>query len=112
MVSVIIPTYNAEQWLPRQLEQFLSQSVEAEILVVDSGSTDATLSIARNCARVRLLQVPHEDFDHGGARDYALRESSGDPVLFFTQDAVPTGPRCIEALLSALRDVHVCRLPV
>ena len=43
-VSVVIPTLNAEHWITQQLNMLLSQTVEAEILVIDSGSTDATCS--------------------------------------------------------------------
>ena len=101
-VSIIIPTLNAERWISRQLDSLLSQTVEAEIIVIDSGSTDATGSIVRARAdRVRLMEIPREDFDHGGTRDYALRQSAGDFVCFLTQDALPTDERCLEHLLSA-----------
>ncbi len=101
-VSVIIPTLNAERWITRQLNMLLSQTVEAEIIVIDSGSADSTPAIVRRFApRVRLLEIPPRDFDHGGTRDYALRQSTGDYVLFFTQDAIPTDTRCIEKLLAA-----------
>ena len=101
-VSVIIPALNAEPWITQQLNMLLSQTVEAEILVIDSDSTDRTVSIISSFGeRVRLLQIPRESFDHGGTRDYAVRQSTGDYVLFFTQDAVPTDQRCIEKLLSA-----------
>lgn len=101
-VSVIIPTLNAARWITQQLNMLLSQTVEAEIIVVDSGSSDGTPGLVRRFApRVRLLEIPPRDFDHGGTRDYALRQSRGDYVLFFTQDAVPTDTRCIEKLLAA-----------
>jgi len=101
-LSVIIPTLNAERWITRQLDMLLVQTVEPEIIVIDSGSVDATLDIvARYAERIRLLQIPHESFDHGGTRDFALRQSTGDLVCFFTQDALPTDERCLEKLLSA-----------
>ena len=107
-VSIIIPTLNAERWISRQLDSLLSQTVEAEIIVIDSGSTDATGSIVRARAdRVRLMEISREDFDHGGTRDYALRQSEGDNVLFFTQDAIPTDTHCIEKLLSAFSSPDV-----
>lgn len=102
-ISVIIPTLNAERWISRQLDSLLSQTIEAEIIVVDSGSTDATPSLVRARAdRVRLLEIPNGDFDHGGTRDYALRQSGGDIVCFLTQDALPTDEKCLEKLLAAL----------
>lgn len=102
-ISVIIPTLNAERWITKQLNMLLRQTAPAEILVIDSGSTDATVSIVRAHAdRVRLLEIPNEDFDHGGTRDHALRQSTGDVVCFLTQDAIPVDERCIERLLAAL----------
>ncbi|MCR5576080.1 MAG: glycosyltransferase [Oscillospiraceae bacterium] len=101
-VSVIIPTLNAERWIARQLDMLLRQTVQAEILVIDSGSTDATCAVVRARAeRVRLLEIPRESFDHGGTRDHALRQSTGDYVCFLTQDALPTDERCLEKLLAA-----------
>ena len=48
-------------------------------------------NISRACSR--------EQFDHGGTRDYALRQSGGDYVMFLTQDALPVDKHCIENLL-------------
>ena len=107
-VSVIVPTLNAERWITQQLDMLLSQTVEVEILVVDSGSTDRTVSIAASHGeRVRLHQIPRKSFDHGRTRDYALRQSTGDYVLFFTQDAIPTDQYCIENLLSAFSSLDI-----
>lgn len=101
-VSVIIPTLNAERTIAGQLDMLLSQTVQAEILVADSGSADATPDIVRSRSdRVQLLEMVQDSFDHGGTRDYALRQSSGDLVCFFTQDAMPTDEHCLEKLLSA-----------
>lgn len=107
-ISVIVPVLNAERWISQQLDMLLSQTVEAEITVLDSGSTDRTVSIAESYGeRVRLLQIPGESFDHGGTRDYFLRQSTGDFVLFFTQDALPTDQHCIEKLVSAFSSPDV-----
>ena len=101
-VSVVIPTLNAERWISRQLNSLLSQTVEAEIIVIDSTSADATPKIAaRYAPRVRLLEIERECFDHGGTRDYALRQSTGDVVCFLTQDALPIDEHCLEKLVSA-----------
>ena len=88
-VSVIIPTLNAERWISKQLDSLLSQTIDAEIIVINTGSTDATCSLVRarpGC--VQLLDIPDKAFDHGGTRDYALRQSTGDE-------------RCLEKLLAA-----------
>lgn len=107
-VSVIIPTLNAEAWLDRLLDRLIRQTVAAEILVIDSESDDATCRIAASHApRVRLLHVPRERFNHGGTRDFALRQSTGEYVLFLTQDALPADRYYIEKLLSAFSSPDV-----
>ena len=45
MVSVIIPAYNEEKALPHTLRELLRQSGDYEVIVVDGGSTDRTLSM-------------------------------------------------------------------
>ena len=107
-VSVIISTFNAERWISRQLDMLLAQTVEAEIIVVDSTSTDATPAIAaRYAPRVRLLEIERECFDHGGTRDHALRQSSGDYVCFLTQDAIPADEHCLEKLLMGFSEPDI-----
>lgn len=107
-VSVIIPTLNAERWISRQLDMLVSQTVEAEILVIDSGSTDGTCSLVRDRAdRVRLLEIPQASFDHGGTRDHALRQSNGEYVCFLTYDAIPTDERYLEKLLSGFSEPDI-----
>ena len=101
-ISVIIPTRNAGQYLAPLLDSLLSQTVKLEIIVIDSDSRDDTVSIAEAYAeKIQLIQIPKEQFDHGGTRDYALRKSTGDYVAFFTQDALPTDSQCVEKLLAA-----------
>ena len=70
--------------------------------------SDGTPGLVRRFApRVRLLEIPPKDFDHGGTRDYALRQSAGDFVCFLTQDALPTDERCLEKLLAAFSSLDI-----
>ena len=105
-ISVVIPTLNAGKHLNRLLYRLLKQTVEAEIIIIDSGSIDSTVSIAEryikeNPGKVHLLRIPGESFDHGGTRDFALRKCSGDYVAFLTQDALPTSKDCLKNLWKA-----------
>ena len=71
-VSIIIPTLNGAPWLERLLTMLDCQTVRAdEILIVDSGSTDGSLEIIR-AHGARLLEIPKEQFDHGGTRAMAI----------------------------------------
>ena len=48
-VSVIIPLYNAEKYLPATLESLLAQTfTDFEVIVVDDGSTDSSVTVAEN----------------------------------------------------------------
>lgn len=103
-VSLIIPTLNAEPWLDDLLSALLRQTLlPDEILLVDSGSSDNTLKIAERYVRehsfFRLIAIKKEEFDHGGTRTMAARQSSGDILLFMTQDAVPADNTALELLL-------------
>lgn len=98
-VSVIIPTLNGARWLDDLLTRLREQTLQPdEILVVDSGSTDATLSIAARHG-VHLLEIPPGSFDHGGTRSLAVRHVQGDLLVFLTQDAVPADREALARLV-------------
>ena len=110
-VSIIIPVLNAERELPRLLNALKAQSCPVnEIIVVDSESEDRTVDICRREPMVRLIQIKRSDFDHGGTRDMALRQTDSDIVVFMTQDAIPADENLIEQLIDPLlkADVAVC----
>lgn len=115
-VSVIIPTFNAEKYIERLLNRLLAQTVDAEILLIDSESRDQTVSIieqiidsvsASKSDQIRLLQISKDEFDHGGTRDFALRLTTGEYVMFLTQDALPKDRHCIENLLKAFSEADI-----
>ncbi len=53
---------------------------------------------------MRLLSIPRERFNHGGTRDLGARETSGESIIFMTQDALPANDRLLENLSRALAD--------
>lgn len=101
-ISVIIPTLNEETSLPRTLA-CLSASALNEIIIVDGGSTDGTLSLAQEfCARTanaRLITAPR-----GRARQMneGAKVSQGETLLFLHADTqLPTqAGRVIESALA------------
>lgn len=104
-ISVIIPTLNAEHDIEGLLTVLGRQSIQPiEILVVDSASEDRTIELIQKHKGVRLLQIDRQDFNHGGTRDLALRESRGDFVCFLTQDAVPVSDDYLELLVAPMVD--------
>jgi len=103
-VSLIIPTLNGESRLDNLLSSLERQTVlPDEILLVDSGSTDATITIAEQhmhkLSGLRLQHIKKKDFDHGGTLTRAARQTSGDVLVFMTHDAVTAENNSLEKLL-------------
>ncbi len=99
-ISVIIPTLNAESSIRGLIESLISQSLQPdEIVIVDSESDDRTVEIAREFHIVKIIQIKRTEFNHGGTRDMALKQSCGDYVVFMTQDAVPANNMLLEKLI-------------
>lgn len=106
MVSVILPTYNAGEAIHGFFSAIKGQTVKCELVVVDSSSTDGTPEAARSYG-ARVISIEKALFNHGGARNLAIRQSHGDVVVFFTQDALPHDEHCIEKLLEPLTQDNV-----
>ena len=88
-ISVVIMTLNAENFIEDFIVRLLRQTLKPdEIIVVDSESNDATIEITSKFPQVKIVNIKRENFDHGGTRDLAFKVSTGDIVLFFSQDAV------------------------
>lgn len=88
-VSVIVPTYNAEEYLAQCLDGVLSQTMgDFELVCVDDGSTDGTWAIleerARRDARVTLLR--QENSGPGIARNAGLERARGRYVYCLDAD--------------------------
>ena len=97
-ISVIIPTYNAERYLPKLLKKLQAQTISFELIIIDSSSTDKTVSIAKQYTN-HILSIPTAEFDHGGTRTKAAKMASGDFIVFLTQDALPCNNNTIETIL-------------
>lgn len=104
MISVIIPTMNAEQYMKPLLDALKGQTLQPdEIIVVDSESDDRTVEISKRYEKVRVISVLRKEFDHGRTRDMALRESQGDIIVFMTHDARPADQFFLENLIDYLK---------
>jgi rhamnosyltransferase len=100
-ISVVIPVKNESAGLAACLEGVLGQTVPVEeILVIDSGSTDGTQAIARGFDKVRLIEIPPSEFNHGDTRNLGVREAVGEFVLFTVGDARPVSDDWIAQLLA------------
>ena len=99
-VTVAIPVYNGARYLDEVLTAVRAQRTDrtVELLIVDSGSTDASPAIAeRHGARVH--RIAKADFSHGGTRNRMMELATGAHVAFLTQDATPADDGWLAALL-------------
>lgn len=86
---MIIPAYNVESYIVRCLESISNQSLkDIEIILVDDGSTDKTLDLARTHAAhdARMTIITQENQYAGTARNKGLEIAQGDYLLFLDAD--------------------------
>jgi glycosyltransferase involved in cell wall biosynthesis len=88
LISVIIPAYNAERYLPEAIDSVLAQTCPAgEIIVVDDGSSDGTPRLAeRYGGRVRWLSQKNQG--SGAARNRGIVAARGELLAFLDADDV------------------------
>lgn len=94
-VSIIIPIFNSEKFLPSLFNCLdCNEFIEGdEILLVDNGSTDNTGSLCiektKNCDRYKYFYYA-EKADSYAARNYGIKQSSGEILVFTDSDCKPT----------------------
>lgn len=85
-ISVIIPAYNEEKYIPYTIESLNGlDRLPDEIIVVDGGSTDETAQVARKHG-AKVITVPHRGI--GFARQKGLEAATGDIVAFTDADTI------------------------
>ncbi len=100
-VTVIVPTFNREKYLPESIGSLLRQTVMPDqVLIVDDGSTDKTAEVAASFG----APVQYYRKENGGkstALNFALQHCTGDFVWIFDDDDV-AHPTALERFLAAL----------
>ena len=87
LVSILIPAYNAGPWIADTLESALGQSwPRKEIIVVDDGSTDKTLAVARQFAGSDVTVVTQDNSGAAAARNRAFSLCKGDYIQWLDAD--------------------------
>ncbi len=86
--SIVIPVFNRERVLARALNSCLDQQyADFEVVVVDDGSTDASVSVAQSFNRPRVKLVRHQvNRGHGAARNTGVQAASGDWIVSLDSD--------------------------
>jgi rhamnosyltransferase len=105
--SLVIRCYNEEGHIDRLLDGIMQQTIgEVEILVVDSGSTDATLAIAARYP-VKILHIQPEDFSFGRSLNLGCRAASGEFIVIASAHVYPVYQDWLERLLAPFADPRI-----
>jgi len=87
LVSILIPAYNAERWIADTIRSALAQTwPRTEIIVVDDGSRDRTLTITRQFASKNVCVVTQDNQGASAARNRALALSQGNFIQWLDAD--------------------------
>jgi rhamnosyltransferase len=108
VISVVIPVKNGGEDLRRCLDGIAMQRVdeEVEIVVVDSGSRDGSVEVAR-AAGARVHEIPPEEFNHGATRNLGVSLTRGDKLVFTSQDAHAERDDWLALLTAPLADPKI-----
>lgn len=102
-VSVIIPAYNRERYIVESVQSALSQGpCVGEVIVVDDGSKDETVSLVRSIDDKRIRVVPQANQGPARARQNGWQQSTGSWVIFLDSDDA-LEPGCVTQQLDAAR---------
>jgi rhamnosyltransferase len=106
--SILILTKNEAENIATCLNGVYSQKAvdPFEVIVVDSGSADATLEIARQYP-VRIESIPAESFHHARTRNFAASLATGEILVFLVADAIPVGDTWLQNLVHNFDDPSV-----
>jgi len=112
LVSIIVPVYNAENFLSKCIDSILSQSfVDWELLLIDDGSTDSSWEIINKyISNDKRIKAYHkENGGAGSARNEGIKRATGKWMLFVDADDY-VEKDYIEKLVSASKgvDLTIC----
>lgn len=88
-ISVIIPVYNVEEYLPRCVESILNSTYEnLEIICVNDGSTDGSLKVLKNYAKKdkRIVIIDKPNGGVSSSRNEGLKKATGEYISFIDSD--------------------------
>jgi rhamnosyltransferase len=107
--SIVIRAKNEALHIGETLESVFSQQSTGpiEVIVVDSGSTDATLDIVQRFP-VQLIEIPAESFTYGRSLNIGIAASRGDVIVSLSAHTLPIGSGWLTSLINPLSEPNVC----
>lgn len=108
LASIIIRTLNEEKHLDELLsaiETQVSKDLRYEVIIVDSGSTDETLSIAK-AHGAKIVHISRDEFSFGRALNIGCEEAKGELLIMISGHCVPTDSHWLVNLCLPLVQQH------
>lgn len=107
-VSIIIPSKNGIKTIERCLQAIRSQRTKSvyEIILVDSGSSDETITIAEKYG-CKIIKILPQEFSHGYSRNLGADNTTGKILVFLNQDAIPQNDVWLEKLVAQINDSNI-----
>ena len=103
-LSIVIRCYNEEEHIGRLLSGIMQQTVkDVEVVIVDSGSTDATLSIASRYP-IRVVHIAPQEFSFGRSLNRGCAAATGDILVFASAHVYPLYDDWLEKLVRPFDD--------
>src|SRR5215510_7240722 len=105
--SIVIRAYNEEQHIGRLLEGIRQQTIkDVEIILVDSGSSDGTVSVAESFG-ARIARIPSTEFTFGRSLNFGVRAATRELIVIASAHVYPVYPDWLESLLRPFEDDEV-----
>jgi rhamnosyltransferase len=108
LASIIILAKNEERNIGNCLNAIFAQKIASafEVIVIDSGSTDRTVEIARSFD-VRLEEIAPDEFHHARTRNFGASLARGEYLVYLTADATPLDESWLANLLRGIESPDV-----
>lgn len=105
--SLVIRAFNEEKYIGRLLEGVAHQTIkQVEIILVDSGSTDRTVNIARSYG-AKVAHIEPQEFTFGRSLNLGIQQTTQDLVVIASAHVYPVYPDWLERLLAPFEDEKI-----
>jgi glycosyltransferase involved in cell wall biosynthesis len=98
--SIIIPSYNQQEYLCDAIDSAIAQPI-SEVIVVDDGSTDNSLDIAKGYEKHGVRVISQVNKGLSSARNTGIMNAKGDWILFLDADDILLG-NCVERIIEEI----------
>ena len=104
-ISIVFRALNEEKFFEQAIlackSQVLDDGLQVEIVLVDSGSTDTTLEIARR-HDLKIVHIPKAKFSFGRSLNWGCEAASGDYLAMISAHCIPANDRWLQNLVQPL----------